>query len=652
MKKTRRHKTLPSGLQANHPEGAAVSLDPRHVARWLAYGVAFLTLFVYGIALFNGFVNLDDDLYVYGNLHIQSLKPAFFTWAFTDLSAGFWHPLTWITYAVDYAIWGMNPMGYHLTAIMLHALNTWLVVRLIIKLLEFRSGAKAASWLKPFPEGWGVFIAAGVTGLLFGLHPLHVESVAWVSERKDLLCALFFLLSVTAYVDFVRQSAESVPQQCVQPFWRKRMYLLSLGMFVCALASKTMAVSLPLVLLILDRFQFGRIRSLKDLTSVFVEKIPFVIPSLLISVVSITAQHSIGALPLMASTSLGPRLLVAFHSIAAYLEKMLIPLDLMPVYPYPQDVRLLDPVYAVPLLLFFVVSVVAVRVTPSWRALPPAWLYYLITLLPVLGIVQVGTYAMADRFTYLPSLGPFLLTGLAAAWGWDKIKNRAGKNSVVSVVILLVISISVLTLKQIAVWKSSIDLWNYVIKKDPRRIQTAYLNRGVAYGDRREFDRAIADFTTVLSYDPRSVDAFLNRGMAHVARLEYDKAIADYDAALTVRPDFADAYTNRGSVFLRKKDFDRAIIDYDRAIALQPGLSAAYLNRALAHQEKGAVDLAIKDYDEALKGNLNFVNAYLKRGDLHMKKGDVERAVADYQNACKLGSNLGCRKALMPLSLQ
>jgi len=627
-------------------------MDPRCVSRRLAYGVALLTLLVYGMAIFNGFVNLDDDVYVYGNRHIQSLKPAFFRWAFSDLSAGFWHPLTWISYAVDYALWGLNPMGYHLTAIMLHALNTWLVVRLIVKLLKHPSATETASWLKPFPEGWGVFIAAGVTGLLFGLHPLHVESVAWVSERKDLLCALFFLLSITTYADFVRHSAESVSQQHVQPFWRKRKYLLSLGMFVCALASKTMAVSLPLVLLILDFYPFGRIKSSKDWNGMLLEKLPFVLASLIISVVSISAQHSIGALPLMASTTLDSRLLVAFHAIAAYLEKMLIPLDLMPVYPYPQEVRLLDPVYAIPLLFFFVISIAIARVTSRWRALLPVWLYYLVTLLPVLGIVQVGAYSMADRFTYLPSLGPFLLVGLLVAWAWSTVKNGAGKNSIAAVGIILCLSLSILTLKQITVWRSSIDLWNYVIENEPRRILSAYLNRGVAFGDRREFDRAIADFTTLLSYDTRSVDAYLNRGMAHVAMAEYDKALADYDAAIAVKPEFADAYTNRGSVFLRKKDFDRAIADYDRAIALRPWLSAAYLNRALAHVEKGAVDLAIKDYDDALKSNPVLVNAYLKRGDLHMKKGSIERAVLDYQNACRLGSELGCRKALMPLSLQ
>lgn len=646
MKKARQHKPPPGRVQVIQNQAVVP-------VQWLAGGIAILTLLVYGVALLNGFVNLDDDVYVYGNTHIQSLQPAFISWAFTDLSAGFWHPLTWISYGVDFAIWGLNPFGYHLTAIFLHALNTYLVVRLMILLLEFRNaGEIPVAWLRPYPEGVGILIAAGITGVLFGLHPLHVESVAWVSERKDLLCALFFLLSVTAYVKYMYQLGDVPEYQPALPFWQNRCYLLSLGMFICALASKTMAVSLPIVLLILDRFRFGRIKTLNDLPGVLFEKVPLVLASLLISVVSISAQHSIGALPLMASTSLGTRLLVAFHAIAAYLEKMCIPFDLMPVYPYPQHVTFLDPVYLVPVLFFFGISLVAVRVASPWRAMPAIWFYYLITLLPVLGIVQVGTYSMADRFTYLPSIGPFLLVGMAFAWGWGTLQNQLGRRSFAAVVIVLTLFLSILTVKQIVIWKSSINLWNYVIMKEPQRIQTAYLNRGVAFGDKRDFGRAIADFTTALSLDPRSVDAYLNRGMAHVATGQNDKALADYDAALTIKPDFADAYINRGSVFLRNRDFDRAIVEYDRAIALQPGLSAAYLNRALAHQGKGAVDRAIKDYDEALKIIPDFANAYLKRGDLHMKNGAIERAVADYQNACKRGSTLGCNKSLIPFSLK
>ena len=649
MRKSQPKKTSAGGHQASHDsEQGTGRWDSAQVSRWVAVAVALLTFLVYGTALLNGFVNWDDDLYVYGNSHIRSLDRTFFAWACTDLSAGFWHPITWLSYAVDYALWGMNPLGYHLTAIILHALNTALVVALVIRLLDQSRGGEPVSWLRPFPEGRGVIVVAGVTGLLFGLHPLHVESVAWVSERKDLLCALFFLLSAFFYTDYVCR-ADGRPER---PFWRTGTYLLSLGMFVLALASKTMAVSLPVVLLILDRFLFGRIKTKKDLLAMFVEKIPFITASLIISIVSISAQNSIGAMPMMASTSLDQRLLVACRSIAAYVVKMIVPLDLRPFYPYPKDVALLSPLYSASILFFLGVSVACFFGGSIRRALMPIWCYYLITLLPVLGIVQVGSYAMADRFTYLPGLGPFLLAGLAVAWGWERAGSSSTVKKTITVVVVgLVMVLSFLTHKQIAVWKSSIDLWNYVIERDPRNMPSAYLNRGVAFGDRNEFSHAIADFTTAISLDPRYADAYLNRGMAYVAGGDLDSAVKDYDAAITVKPDFADAYTNRGSVFLRKKEFDRAIVDYNRAIALQPGHSAAYLNRALAHKGKGEIDHAIHDYDTVLRYNPDLVNAYLGRGELHMNKGAIERAVADYQKACTLGSDIGCSKALFPLPL-
>ena len=655
MKKRRSQQTPLDALQSSDgcPRGGERTFDRRQISLLVSGAVALLTLLVYGVAILNGFVNWDDDLYVYNNPYIRNLRPSFFFWAFSDLSAGFWHPLTWFSYAVDFAIWGLNPAGYHLTAIILHALNTFLVVRLVIEILDRRFAGEPVSWLHPFPEGRGVLIAAAVTGLLFGLHPLHVESVAWVSERKDLLCALFFLLSVMAYVDYVCcQDKCPVPLQ-PRPFWRNGKYLLSLGMFVFALASKTMAVSLPVVLIILDRYLFDRLRSIKELMGMLVEKIPYIAASLLISVVSITAQQSIGAMPMMASTALGQRLLVAFQSLAAYLGKMLVPLDLLPFYPYPKDVSLLSPVYAASLFLFIAISVVCFLGTAKMRALLPAWLYYLVTLLPVLGIVQVGSYAMADRFTYLPSLGPFLLAGLATAWCWSS-GNASGavKKTVVAGVIVLVTVMSYLTVNQIAVWKTSINLWNHVIEREPLRIPTAYLNRGVAFGDKSEFDMAIKDFTTAISLDPRYVDAYLNRGMAYVAKGEYDRALQDYDTAIKVQPDFADAFTNRGSVFLRKKEFDLAIVEYNRAIVLQPGLSAAYLNRALAHKNKGEFDKAIKDYDTVLQLHPELDTAYVGRGDIHMKKGAIELAVADYQKACQLGSDVGCKKALLPFPLR
>ncbi|MGD0886439.1 MAG: hypothetical protein ABSA46_16485, partial [Thermodesulfovibrionales bacterium] len=225
----------------------------RHFPHYLAAFVSLITFSVYLPALRNVFVSWDDDLYVINNLHIRSLNWAFFKWAFFGFHAINWHPLTWISHAFDYAVWGLNPLGHHLTNNILHAMNTFLVVLLCIKLLEMwkeRSMPEAAS---PFLDERRIMIAAGVTGLLFGLHPLHVESVAWVAERKDLLCGLFFLLSISAYVKHVRALvSEPLEEKKAASLFFNRSYLVSLVFFVLALLSKPMAVSLPVVLLLLD----------------------------------------------------------------------------------------------------------------------------------------------------------------------------------------------------------------------------------------------------------------------------------------------------------------------------------------------------------------------------------------------------------------
>src|SRR5512144_1307441 len=219
----------------------------------MAVSLAMVTLFVYLPALRNEFVGVwDDNIYIVENPHIRSLDAAFFHWAFLDFYASNWHPLTWISLAADYALWGPNPLGYHLTNIILHAFNTLAVVLLVIKLLQTAKERQTGPDLPSFPGERTILLAAGVTGLLFGLHPLHVESVAWVSERKDLLCALFYLLSIITYASYVSNKTY-------------KTYILTLVFFVLALMSKPMAVTLPVVLLLLDWYPLNRIASFRAL---------------------------------------------------------------------------------------------------------------------------------------------------------------------------------------------------------------------------------------------------------------------------------------------------------------------------------------------------------------------------------------------------
>ena len=384
--------------------------NKRNLAYPIAGLAALLTFIVYSSTLHNGFVYWDDDEYVLENLHIRSLDFAFFKWAFFNFYSANWHPLTWISHALDYAIWGLNPMGHHLTNNVFHAINTFLVVLLVVKLIKAVHDSPFTIRDSRLTSHYSRFalIAAATTGLLFGLHPIHVESVAWIAERKDLLCALFYLLSVMAYVKYRTYKSYTT-------------YFLSLGFFFLALLSKPMAVSLPVVLLILDWYPFQKITSLKTFRTAFVEKLPFIALSSFSSIVTILAQGSAAVIRSAEFAPLSTRSFSAVKALAAYLYKIILPLNLLPFYPYALHPSSLFFEYLLPIVLAIGITAgcisLAGRREKFWLC---GWTYYVATLLPVLGIVQVGDQAMADRYMYLPSLGPFLVIGLTAAWGWER----------------------------------------------------------------------------------------------------------------------------------------------------------------------------------------------------------------------------------------
>lgn len=538
---------------------------------YLAAAISFLTFAVYLMSLNNEFVEWDDGVYVFENPSIRSLNGAFLKWAFLDFHAGNWHPLTWISHALDYAVWGLNPLGHHLTNAFFHAVNTYVAVFLIIRLLELaREKTRADDVLQ---DERVILVTAGVTGILFGLHPLHVESVAWVAERKDVLCAFFFMLSILQYMRYVYASDDSIIQnKTILPFSNKH-YFLSLVFFIFASFSKPMAVSLPAVLLILDWYPFRKIRSLKTCVTAVVEKLPFLILSLISSVLTVLAQRSGGALVPIEFAPLSTRLLVAAKALIAYLVKMMAPFNLIPFYPYPLDVSLLSFEYLSAIALVIGITVTCVFIARKQKLWLSVWGYYVVTLMPVLGIVQVGNQFIADRYSYLPSLGPFFLIGLTAALSWRKlhiVKRREMSSMVISVaaVVLLIVPLSYLTIKQIGIWKNSISLWSSVIQQEPTRAPVAYYNRGLAYGKNGQFDKAMEDFDMAIALDPSDSRSYNNRGVIYGLTGSYDKAIDDFSAAILIDETYAVAYYNRGIFYSRTGRKELAMADYRKACEL------------------------------------------------------------------------------------
>ncbi|MBI2412736.1 MAG: tetratricopeptide repeat protein [Deltaproteobacteria bacterium] len=523
---------------------------------------ALLTFIVYLPALNNGFVDWDDHVYIVNTPNIRALDLAFFKWVFSSVLNSNWHPITVISWAVDYALWGLDPRGFHLTSIALHAINTLIASTLVTWISALYTGT-------PYAEKRNL-LAGAIAALLFGLHPYHVESVAWVSERKDLLCQVFYFLSVIFYLRYATRTA-----------LRFFYYAASFFFLALALMSKPMAVSLPLVLLLLDFSLPGIKKSWKTIA----DKVPFAVLSAVSSVITISAQKSGGTIATLVEHSFFERAAIAFRAYAFYLYKTLLPVGLSPYYPFPPKARFFDRVFFLSLLIFIGISAFCI-VFRSKRHFLSAWLFFIITLAPVIGIVQVGGQAAADRYTYLPSMGPFILLG---AWAAGlAYKNKRVKIPALFLVMVVAAAISYGTLRQIPVWRDTFSLWSKVIDEYPGRAALAYYNRGVLHNGAGRYDDAIADFDQMLMLKPDNSDAYYNRALAFSMTGRYREAVEDLTKAIGLRPEDPEAYNNRGGAYVRLGDYDAAVSDFKKAIELDPSNPIAYQNLRVVYSRIGS----------------------------------------------------------------
>jgi len=557
--------------------------------------IFILTFLVYIPALKNDFV-WDDVIYVSENTLIHSLSTHSLYRMLTSFHASNWHPLTWLSLALDYALWGLSPIGYHLTNIILHGLNVILVFLLIIRLtVRVKEDSRASS---PSKMELSIllqsFIAAAITALMFGLHPLRVESVVWVSERKDLLCAFFSLLTISFYLSYTSSVAKR--HQWI-------LFTICFFLFIFALMSKPMAVTLPLTLLLLDIYPLKRIslspcRTGKNL-SLLLEKMPFFVLSIASSIITIMAQHAGGAIRNLERFSIDARLLNAIRALVFYLEKMIIPFRLVPFYPFPTQIYGLELPYLLSGILILAITACCLWMAKQGKHLIfIAWSYYIITLLPVLGIIQVGGQAAADRYTYLPSLGIFTLIGAGVSLLFKKallLKRKSSLSGLVLTFTCIFIFLSQLTIKQIKIWQNSEKLWSYVLNAFPfpRSDPLVYYNLGNAYSKKGELDKAISQYKRALILKPNYAEAYNNLGSVYTIKGRLDEALAEIEQALAINPKYAMAYNNLGSVYLIKGELDKAISQYKQAIAIKPNYAEAHGNIGLVYYNKGMLDEAI-----------------------------------------------------------
>ena len=498
----------------------------------LAVTIALLTFAVYVPSLRNGYVYYDDNLYITMNQSITHLDLSFMRWAFTTFQVYNWQPLTWISYALDYALWGMDPFGYHLTNVILHGANAVLVMLLVARLFFV---ARQRGSIGAYPRE-RMLITAGITGLLFGIHPLHVESVAWLGERKDVLYAFFYLLALLSYLSYAVATSRGR---------RFRSYTVCLLLFACSAMSKAMAVTLPALFLLLDLFPLRRITGgRKELLRVLVlEKAPFFLVSALVSLLAFSAQRLGGAMQTFEVITLGERILAAARAGWFYLEKMLIPQGLAPFYPtfLPITIEAHD--------LLVLAAYMAIVVSCYWAArrsfLVSLWSSYFVMLLPALGLVKVGTQAAADRYAYLAILGPLLLIGLGIAIAAERISTgftrSRGVLFALSLGTLLSVLLTTLTVRQISIWKDDITLWNREIEVYPYSVPLGYICRADAYSRRGMTEQAIADYSMAVQVDPQNSEAYYKRGKLFYITGKMRLAANDFTQALVFNPGLPEA---------------------------------------------------------------------------------------------------------------
>lgn len=553
---------------------------------WLA-GILALTFVVYLPSLDNDFTDWDDNFYVTDNPLVAHPTPAALL---TTPVAGNYHPLTMWSLALNHQFAGLDPAAYHWTSLLLHLANTALVFFFVRRLSRGRR--------------WTPI----VTAALFGIHPMHVESVAWVAERKDVLYTLFYLLGLIAYLRYV-----DGPGQAAHGRGRRsRVWLIAaLGAFVLSAASKPAAVVFPPTLLAIDWFRNRRLT--KD---VLLEKVPFFAVSLIAGILTLQVQRSSGAIT--EHWNLFQKVLFAAYGSVMYVVKLFVPTGLSAVYPYPGLAPgSIGPEYTVALVTALILFPGLVLIFRRNRVVLFGLAFYFINILLVLQFFTIGGATMADRYTYIPYIGLFV----ALAWWLDEPRERLTRGfpvkAVLAAILILLIPFSAYaTWKRCDVWQNSETLWNDTIAKYPHRIPDAYNNRGFYYSEKGRFGEAVADFDQALALNPNNAKVWLNKANALASMRRYPDALVALSRSIEVKGDNADAWNNRGALKLEMGDPAGTIADCTRAIALNPNQRDAYANRALAYVKLEHYEAAIPDSRRAIELAPESPGAYLQYGTL------------------------------------
>ncbi|HNW44131.1 MAG TPA: tetratricopeptide repeat protein [Elusimicrobiales bacterium] len=554
--------------------------------------IAAVTFAVFLPSLRNGFVNWDDTLNLVGNYQYRGLGCAQLKWMFTTCYTGPYQPLSWATLGLDYLLWGMDPFGYHLTNVLLHCFNAFLFCLLCAKL--FALAARPSG-----PEGsTAVNISAGFAALVFAVHPLRVESVAWVTERRDVLCGLFYLLTLLCYIAARSGSGQKAPA------WRR--HALPAAAFFLALLSKGMAVSLPLVLVILDIYPLRRLPAdprqwfSRENRELWYEKIPYFALAAIFGAIGYACQDQTGAVASYQAFGFDRRAAQVFFALFFYVRKTFIPLELSPLYKLPEDSGLLYFPVMLAAAAAVIITALAIALRRRWPAGLAAWLCYLAIIFPVAGAVKLGVQAAADRYTYLACLGFAALAGAGLRAGLQAADTRLRKGCVL-LACLVIAGLAALTWRQQGVWRNSETLWRQALAVDPD-IDLARNNLGEALAAQGRIDEAIIHYRNAVSLSPAYAIAHYNLANALVPKALLDEAVSHYRAALKNNPDFPQAHYNLAAVLAAQGKTGEAVEHYRETLRLGPDADANY-KLGLLLSAQGRTEAAAAHFREAARLN-------------------------------------------------
>jgi tetratricopeptide (TPR) repeat protein len=664
MKSARRKarpRTQPTRAQSTGP----VKLTGDSLIRFvLPFSIFVLTFVAFLPTLQNGFVNWDDEAVLLDNPHYRGLGWEQLRWMFTTFHMSVYRPIAWITMGFDYLIWGMNPFGYHLSSLLFHCANAVLFYFVALRLLRLAMPTTAATKLS-------LRMAAGFAALLFALHPLRVEPVAWESGEDNLVAGFFLMLTVLCYLRAVTITESGFYRWC----W------IGITWIFCALAllSKALTVPLPLALLVLDIYPLKRL-SIDPRTwfqpkarQILWEKVPFLLLMVPIAIVAVLAKRSTGAVASAASVTWFPRLMQSFYGLAFYLWKTIVPWDLSPLYERPIPFNPWDWPFLLSGVIVIAVSICLVWLRHRWPAGLAAWVYYAVILLPALGIITYGPQIVGDRYSYFSCLSWALLAGAGLLYLWQA--HAAGEigartfGLINGLAGILLVSLGVLTWKQTEIWHDSEKLWRHALALD-QKSSFAHNNLGLVLAKRGAFEEAINEFRAAIRIDPAFVEAYTNLGnflaqtgsrqeaivhLRHALQIEptfvnahntlgniladtgaVDDAVAHFRKALKANPESAMTHYNLARVLAKRGDFDEAIGQYRTAIEVNPADPDIHNNLGLLLARRGSLDEAIAQFREALRVDPHYAKAYFNLGKVFAQQDRLDDAVQNFQQALRI----------------